>query len=100
MTHRVTARTLARDSARVLDLVAAGQSVEVTRNGQLAAVLSPPPAEYRQLEHLAGMGLVDLDKALRVPAARDIDWSALPDPGVPEGQLSRALEELRAAEER
>ena len=45
-TSYVTVRELVRNTAEVLDRVAAGERIEITRNGQSVAVMTAPdPAE-------------------------------------------------------
>lgn len=40
----VTHREMRNSSGEILRAVAAGESVQVTNNGQIAAVISPPPS--------------------------------------------------------
>lgn len=41
----VTHREMRNNSGEILRAVAAGESIEVTNNGQVAAVISPPPRD-------------------------------------------------------
>ncbi|HJQ00323.1 MAG TPA: type II toxin-antitoxin system prevent-host-death family antitoxin [Jatrophihabitans sp.] len=50
----VTHREMRNNSGEILRAVAAGESVEVTNNGQVAAIITPPaPAT---VERLVGLG--------------------------------------------
>lgn len=48
--RRVTHREMRNESAEILRAVAAGETVEVTNHGQVAAIISPPNlSAYRRL---------------------------------------------------
>lgn len=52
----VTHREMRNNSGEVLRAVAAGETVQVTNNGQLAAVISPPAGD--SLDRLVAQGQV------------------------------------------
>jgi prevent-host-death family protein len=97
MSSRVPIRQLQSHASELVDRVAAGERVEITRNGRLVAVLGPPPPEQRVLEDLVRTGSVDPDNLDR---ARGLaDWQPLPPrPGTP--SLSEVLLALREEEDR
>jgi antitoxin (DNA-binding transcriptional repressor) of toxin-antitoxin stability system len=93
------------NAAELIDRVAAGERVEITRNGRLVAVLSPPlpcsgpepKPEQRVLETLVRTGIVGADFDAR---ARGLaDWEPVP---APSGwrSLSQVLLEAREMERR
>ncbi|MFD8754676.1 type II toxin-antitoxin system Phd/YefM family antitoxin [Kitasatospora sp. NPDC059577] len=92
MTTRVPIRQLQQHASELIDRVAAGERVEITRNGRLIAVLAPPDPEQRVLEDLARDGTLDPENAA---TARGLsDW-ALPDIGTRLGSASDALHAMR-----
>ncbi|MFJ6214659.1 type II toxin-antitoxin system Phd/YefM family antitoxin [Streptomyces sp. NPDC092296] len=97
MTARVPIRQLQQHASELVDRVATGERIEITRNGRLIAVLAPPDPEQRVMEDLLRTGAVDPANAER---ARGLaDWEPLPvraDRPTP----SEALAELRAEEDR
>jgi len=96
MTARVPIRQL-QQHASELDRVAAGERIEITRNGRLVAVLAPPPPEQRVLEDLVRDGTLD---ARNVQQAVGLaDWEPLPA-SAEEKPLSETLQELRDEEDR
>jgi prevent-host-death family protein len=59
MTVRVPIRRLQQHASEVIAQVEAGARVEITRNGVLVAVLSPPDPEEAAWERLVASGAVD-----------------------------------------
>jgi antitoxin (DNA-binding transcriptional repressor) of toxin-antitoxin stability system len=53
---RTGVRELRQHASRCLELVKAGQTVEVTERGKLVALLSPPPAARTTRERLIAAG--------------------------------------------
>ncbi|MBV9025330.1 MAG: type II toxin-antitoxin system prevent-host-death family antitoxin [Streptomycetaceae bacterium] len=97
MTTRVPIRQLQQHASELIDRVAAGERVEITRNGRLIAILTPPPPEQRVREDLIRTGTVDPENAAQ---ARGLaDWVP---PVAPVGlsSPSEALHALRQEEER
>ncbi|NGN70139.1 type II toxin-antitoxin system prevent-host-death family antitoxin [Streptomyces sp. A7024] len=100
MTQRVPIRQLQQHASELIDRVAAGERVEITRNGRLIAVLAPPDPEQRVMEDLVRTGSVDPDNA------RDsrglADWEPQPARGERRTarRLSDVLLELREEEDR
>ncbi|MEU3373646.1 type II toxin-antitoxin system Phd/YefM family antitoxin [Streptomyces sp. NPDC006711] len=92
MTTRVPIRRLQQDASELIERVAAGERVEITRNGRLVAVLGPPDPEQRVMEDLERTGTVDPDNAA---SARGLaDWQPLPArPGqhIPLSEVLRSL---------
>jgi prevent-host-death family protein len=95
MTIRIPVRQLQRHASALLDRVAAGETIEVTRNGMLVAVISPPDPKDQVIEELIAEGFLDPDE-LNKPGLGG--WrtpgEALPTP------LSQTLQELRDEEDR
>ena len=56
---RVPIRQLQQNASELIERVARGERVEITRNGKLVAVISPPDPEQQVLEDLVRTGLVD-----------------------------------------
>ncbi len=97
MTARVPIRQLQQHASELIDRVAAGERVEITRNGRLIAVLGPPDPEQRVREDLVRTGMVDPEDA---DAPGLADWEPLPArPGSP-SRLSDVLIEMREEEDR
>ncbi len=97
MTSRVPIRQLQQHASELVDRVAAGERIEITRNGRLIAVLSPPHPEQRVLEDLVRDGTIDPENAA---TARGLsDWTP---PAPPAGLSSptEALQAMRDEEER
>ncbi|WP_280722235.1 type II toxin-antitoxin system prevent-host-death family antitoxin [Kitasatospora sp. MAA4] len=97
MTSRVPIRQLQQHASELVDRVAAGERIEITRNGRLIAVLSPPDPEQRVLEDLVKDGTIDPENAA---TARGLaDWVP---PAAPAGLASpsEALQTMRDEEER
>jgi prevent-host-death family protein len=61
--RRVPARELARHTAALLDAVAAGESIEVTRDGVPVAVLAPLEPAERDIRAAVAIGLLDASVA-------------------------------------
>jgi prevent-host-death family protein len=97
MTTRVPIRQLQQHASELIDRVAAGERVEITRNGRLIAVLAPPPPEQRVLEDLIRTGTVDPDNAAHAGGLADWEPPATP-PGL--ASPSEALHALRDEEDR
>jgi prevent-host-death family protein len=99
MTTREPVRQLQQHASELLERVAAGERVEITRNGRLVAVLGPPEPEQRVMEDLVRTETVD---PVNAAAARGLaDWQP-PDvtgfsPALP---LSEALHAMREEEDR
>jgi prevent-host-death family protein len=55
----VPIRQLQQNASELIERVAQGERVEITRNGKLVAVISPPDPEQQVLEDLIRTGLVD-----------------------------------------
>jgi prevent-host-death family protein len=97
MTARVPIRQLQSHASELVDRVAAGERVEITRNGRLVAVLGPPDPEQRVHEDLIRTGSVDPDNAER--AGGLADWEPLVSrPELP--RLSEVLLAMREEEDR
>lgn len=86
---RIGVRELRQHASRYLDLVKAGETVEVTERGQLVAVLAPPSPATTARERLIAEGRL-------TPAVgpRFLPDPAMPSPGSP--TVSEALAEQRA----
>lgn len=101
--RRVPARELARHTARLLDEVLAGETIEVTRAGRPVAVLTPIDPVDRDLGAAVDAGILDpavlqdehgaeLEQLLaRLAATRQAD---------PESSATRALLAMRDEEDR
>jgi prevent-host-death family protein len=101
--RRVPARELARHTARLLDEVLAGETIEVTRAGRPVAVLTPIDPVDRDLGAAVDAGILDpavlqdehgaeLEEILaRLAATRQTD---------PESSATRALLAMRDEEDR
>ncbi|HJD84238.1 type II toxin-antitoxin system Phd/YefM family antitoxin [Kitasatospora aureofaciens] len=97
MTARVPIRQLQQHASELIDRVAAGERVEITRNGRLIAVLSPPDPEQRVLEDLVRDGTIDPENAA---TARGLaDWTP-PTVDVRLPSASEALHRMREEEDR
>jgi prevent-host-death family protein len=57
--RRIPARELSRHTAALLDAVAAGESIEVTRDGVPVAILSPLEPAERDIRAAVAIGLLD-----------------------------------------
>jgi prevent-host-death family protein len=71
---RLTATQAARNFSEVLNRVAAGEEIEVTRNGQTIALMTPPPVRglsaERFVELMARAPTPDPEFAAELRAAR------------------------------
>jgi prevent-host-death family protein len=70
--RRVPVRELSRHTAALLDAVAAGESIEVTRDGVPVAILSPVEPAERDIRAAIAIGLLDssvMDESHGVEAA-------------------------------
>lgn len=99
MTTRVPVRQLQQHASELLERVAAGERVEITRNGRLVAVLGPPAPEQRVMEDLVRTETVDPGNAGTAQGLAD--WEP-PDVGDfrPALALSESLHSMREEEER
>ncbi len=97
MTARVPIRQLQQHASELVDRVAAGERIEITRNGRLIAVLSPPHPEQRVLEDLVRDGTIDPENAA---TARGLsEWT--PPPAAPGlASPTEALRTMREEEDR
>jgi prevent-host-death family protein len=86
---RIGVRELRQHASRYLDLVKAGETVEVTERGQLVAVLAPPSPATTARERLIADGRLTPAQGPRVLPTR-----VAPAPGRP--TASAALAEDRA----
>jgi prevent-host-death family protein len=90
----VPIRQLQQHASELIDRVAAGERVEITRNGRLIAMLTPPDPEQRVMEDLIRTGTVDPENA---SAASGLgNWQPLPARPGPAPRLSDVLLQLRA----
>ncbi|MDT0307358.1 type II toxin-antitoxin system prevent-host-death family antitoxin [Streptomyces sp. DSM 44917] len=105
MTDRVPVRQLQQHASEIIARVSAGERVEITRNGRLVAVLSPPDPEQRVREDLIRTGAVDAENAEDAERAGGLaGWT----PRTPSGKagagaaasLSEVLLRLREEEDR
>lgn len=69
---RVPMRELIHNTAKVIDKVEAGHSVQVTRHGRVVAVISPPNADELALDALAEAGRVAPDWRTRKQGLREV----------------------------
>lgn len=98
MTSRVSVQQLHRYADELIDQVAAGERVEVIRDGRPVAVLGPPDPEQRLVEDLVRTGAVNPGNA--ASACGLGDWQPLSArPGAPAG-LSEVLRQVHGEEER
>lgn len=98
MSSRVPIRQLQQHASEIVDRVASGERIEITRNGRLLAVLTPPDPEQRVLEDLIRTGTVAPDNAAGTRGLGD--WEPLPPrPGAP-SHLSEVLLQMREEEDR
>jgi len=84
--RRVTVRELRNDTSRLLDRIQDGDSVEVTRNGEVVAVLMPPHPDRQLIDALQRDGVLppgwqESQGALRRAGALGPSYAA--DPGSP-----------------
>lgn len=86
---RIGVRELRQHASRYLDMVKAGQTVEVTEHGELVAVLAPPSPATTARERLIAEGrLIPASAPFRFPR-RVPPRAGAPDSG-------SVLDELRA----
>jgi prevent-host-death family protein len=71
--ERMTATEVARAFSQVLNRVAAGEQIEVTRNGTTVAVIGPPPKKKRFLSTEEFQELVDSLPPLDEDFVRDLE---------------------------
>lgn len=97
MTERVPIRQLQQHASELVNRAAAGERIEITRNGRLIAVLAPPDPEQRVIEDLLRDGTLDPENVERAHGLGD--WNPLP---ASEGRrpLSEILAEQREEEDR
>jgi len=58
---RISARELSRNTSEVLDRVAAGEKIEVTRNGVAIAIITPPDPVEVMTQGLIKAGVLSSD---------------------------------------
>jgi prevent-host-death family protein len=93
---RVPIRQLQQNASELIERVSRGERVEITRNGKLVAVISPPDPEQQVLEDLIRTGLVD---ATDVAKSRG-PWTLEPIPASEFGSSpTQALIDLRESED-
>ncbi len=97
--EQITVRELARNTAQVLERVGAGERIEVTRNGEPVAVLSPVDVEESTIRGLIKAGILPADFRERQAKLREFLRDHKPAPAKP-GQrpLSEVLLEMRDEE--
>lgn len=97
--HQITVRELSRHTAHVLERVDAGETIEVTRNGEPVAVLSPPDVEEATVRGLIKAGILPPDWREQQAELRQYLLDNPPLPAEP-GQrpLSEVLIEMREEE--
>ena len=96
---RVTVRELSRHTAKVLARVGAGETIEITRNGEPVAMLSPPDIEEITIRGLIKVGILPPDWREQQAKLRQYLKDNPPLPAEP-GQrpLSEILIEMREEE--
>lgn len=95
MATRVPVRQLQRHASELLDRVAAGERIEVTRNGQLIAVITPPDPRQQVIEELIAEGFLD-PQELKKPGLAGITPLTVDLPMSP----SEALQQMRDEDDR
>jgi prevent-host-death family protein len=97
--HQITVRELSRHTAQVLERVDAGETIEVTRNGEPVAVLSPPDVEEATVRGLIKAGILPPDWRERQAALRQQLLDNPPPPAdLGQRPLSEILIEMREEE--
>jgi prevent-host-death family protein len=95
MTTRIPIRQLQRHASELLDRVAAGETLEITRNGQLVGVIVPPDPRQQVIDELLAEGFLTPEQLVKPGLAGikplDMELST---------SLSDALRELREEEDR
>lgn len=94
MTTRIPIRQLQRHASELLDRVTAGETLEITRNGQIVGILSPPDPKQQVIEELMAEGFLTAEE-LTKPGLADIKPLDMELPT----SLSDALHELREEED-
>jgi prevent-host-death family protein len=95
MTTRIPIRQLQRHASDLLDRVAAGETLEITRNGQLVGIIVPPDPRQQVIDELLAEGFLTPEELAKPGLG---NWTT---PGEPlEIPLSDALRELREEEDR
>lgn len=97
MATRVPIRQLQQHASELIDRVAAGERVEITRNGRLIAVLGPPDPEQRVREDLIRTASVEPEDANVAGLA---DWEPLPPRHGAPTRLSEVILQMREEEDR
>jgi prevent-host-death family protein len=94
--EQITVRELARNTAQVLERIGTGESIEITRNGEPVAVLSPPDIEESTIRGLVKAGILPPDFRERQEKLRAFLRHHAPAPAEP-GQrpLSETVIEMR-----
>ena len=93
--RQVTIRELARNTAEVLERVAAGEEIEITKNGRPVALLRAPDPQDVKFRELVRAGIIpaDLAKKQEQALARLRASRAPAKPGQPSG--SDIIAEMR-----
>ncbi len=94
MTTRVPVRQLQRHASQLIDRVQAGETVEITRNGRLVAVLTAPDDRDQVLQELIDEGYLDPEELRTKPGLANVEPLDVELP-VP---LSQVLTEMREEE--
>ena|SRR2546422_6131005 len=93
---QVTVRELARNTAEVLARVGRGETIEVTRNGEPVAMLSPPEIEDVTIRGLIKAGILPTDWRAQQAELREYLRENPPEPAEPgERPLSETVIEMR-----
>jgi prevent-host-death family protein len=94
--EQVTIRELARHTSEVLERVGAGETLEVTRNGQPVAMLSPVDIEEITIRGLIKAGILPPDWREQQAELKRFIRDNPPLPALPgERPLSETLMEIR-----
>jgi antitoxin (DNA-binding transcriptional repressor) of toxin-antitoxin stability system len=97
--RQVTIRELARNTAEVLERVAAGEEIEITRNGQPVALLRAPDPVDVKMRELVKSGVIPPDLLQRqAELLRQMEMNPPPptDPGME--PASETLMKMRSEE--
>lgn len=97
MTTRVPVRQLQRHASELLDRVAAGERIEITRNGELVAIVCPPDPKQKVIEELLAEGFLTPEELNKPGLA---GWTTPGEPLPPGSKtLTEALLEMREEED-
>jgi prevent-host-death family protein len=93
---QITVRELARNTAQVLARVGGGETLEVTRNGEPVAMLSPPDIEEVTIRGLIKVGILPPDWRERQAELKKYIRDNPPLPAEPHDRpLSETVIEMR-----